>query len=68
MNVLHEDQSVRYFREAEMTCVYCGTPTESGCCGEIHHEISYLEVTEHGMDLFGPSYLEDDLPVDAVIV
>lgn len=22
-------------------CVYCGTETEDGCCGEIHHEIGY---------------------------
>lgn len=27
--------------EIGYVCVYCGTPTEYLCCGEVHHEIGY---------------------------
>lgn len=44
-------------------CVYCGTETEDGCCGEMHHEIGY-ETIENNPELI----LESELTEKHIIV
>ncbi len=32
--------------EIGQVCVYCGTETEAGCCGEVHNELGYEAVDD----------------------
>lgn len=42
-------------------CVYCGTETQDGCCGEVHHETGYVECNEKLEEVGSCVILESEL-------
>lgn len=58
--VYGEKKTKTFVSEVGLACVYCGTLTEDMCCGEMHHEMLYIDDDENYM-------LESELPDDVII-